>query len=77
MDTMKNIPPINPSTKSYPSSFVVSPDGSTIVYVTSDGKSDFGESGNFHKLILAKPISEFRTIAIMVFGLSALPIFLL
>ena len=73
----KLIPPINPSTKSYPYSFVISPDGSTIAYVTIDGKSDFGESGDFYKLTLAKPIPEFETIAIMVLVLSALPILLL
>jgi predicted secreted protein with PEFG-CTERM motif len=73
----KLIPTIDPSTKSYPSSFVVSPDGSTIVYVTSDGKSDFGESGDFYKLILAKSIPEFETIAMMIMLVSVLPIIML
>ena len=47
------------------------------LFMLSDGKSDFGESGDFYKLILAKPIPEFETIAMMVLVLSALPILLL
>jgi predicted secreted protein with PEFG-CTERM motif len=71
------IPKIDPSTRSYPVAFVISPDGSSIVYLTSNGKSDFGESGDFYKLVLAKPIPEFETIAMMIFALSVIPIVLL
>ena len=72
----KLIPPIDPSTKSYPSSFVVSPDGSTIIYVTSDGKSEFGKTGDYYKLTFAKPIPEFEAITILMLSLAIIPIVL-
>lgn len=72
----KLIPQTDPSTSSYPRSFVIEPDGSTIVYVTGSGKSDFGESGDFYKITLTKPIPEFEAIAFVILTVSLIPIIL-
>jgi len=68
---------------SYPRAFVISPDGSVIVYVTSTITSNEVilssaiESAVVYKMTLAKPIPEFESIAMMILVLSALPIVLL
>jgi len=68
---------------SYPRTFVISPDGSTIVYVVNAITSNEPiqpstiESAVVYKLTLAKPIPEFETITMMILVLSVLPIVLL
>ena len=51
-----------------PDSFVISPDGTYLLYV---------KGSNFEMMTLAKPIPEFETIVMMILVLSALPIVLL
>ena len=51
-----------------PDSFIISPDGTYLLYV---------KDSNFERMTLAKPIPEFETIAMMMLFLSALPIVLL
>lgn len=64
--TEQLIPKIKPATRSYPSVFVISPDGAFIVFLTSDRKSDYGGDADFYKMILAKPIPEFGTISVLI-----------
>lgn len=71
----KLIPTLDSSGNPYPRSFVLSPDGSNIVYVTNEELT--GDTTDFYKLILAKPIPEFSTTVMLILLLSALPVLLL
>ena len=71
----KLIPTFENFVNPYPHAFVVSPDGSNIVYVTNEEL--IGDSADFYKLTFAKPIPEFSTIAILIMMVSVLPIILL
>lgn len=65
----------------YPRAFVISPDGSTIVYVNATESNEpiaiYNESVSVYKLTLAKPIPEFETITMMILILPVSPVVLL
>jgi len=71
----KLIPPLEDFVNPYPRAFVVSPDGFDIVYVTNEEL--IGDSADFYKLTLAKPIPEFSIIAMLILFFSALPLLIL
>ena len=58
-----------PYTNYNPENFVISPDGSLIIY-------GMGDEHDFGILTLAKPIPEFETIAMMILATSIIPIIL-
>ena len=61
-----------PYTHNNPEDFIISPDGTQILYGI-----DTNVEHGFEKLILTKPIPEFSTIAMMILLVAALPVILL